>query len=151
VPTLQGYIDFIFEVNFYYMKRLFKFLIYSLISLISISSFALLVQYQIRLRMLVNEPLIIGFSKGAWVECLIETKMTGQIDQVTLEGVVVTDQTGIFSLGNLKSGMKNAEKLCPTLNIVVLDVNKKKYFVPFRFIDGFKRKEEWIWINPYPT
>lgn len=133
------------------MGRTIKFAFYVVASLVLISGSALLVQYQVRLRMLIGEPLVVGFSKGAWVECLSENELTGQIDHVGFDGLTVTDKSGAFTRTNLREEIAKGSQLCPTLEILVLDSDRRQYFVPFSYIGGLRRNEKWFWSNPFPT
>lgn len=133
------------------MKRLVKSALYVVAAVALVSVVAAFVQYQIRLRLQIGEPLVVGFSKGAWTECLSENELTGQIDLVGLDGITVTDKSGTFSSANMRTSVANGDRLCPTLEIVVLDSNQRQYFVPFRYIGGVKKNEKWFWSNPFPT
>ncbi|MDO8653496.1 MAG: hypothetical protein Q7R66_15035 [Undibacterium sp.] len=133
------------------MGRLGKFTLYVVVTLLLVSVVAGIVQYQIRLRLLIGEPLVVGFSKGAWTECLSQNELAGRIDRVGLNGITVTDKSGTFSSTNMRASVANGDRLCPTLEIVVLDSNQRQYFVPFRYIGGVKKNENWFWSNPFPT
>jgi hypothetical protein len=100
--------------------------------------------------MVVGEPLIVGFSKGAWVECLSENELIGQIDHVSFGGVTVTDRSGTFSGTNMRTKVENGAQLCPTLRILVLDSERRQYFIPFSYLGGLRRNEKWFWSNPFP-
>ncbi|QTN27942.1 hypothetical protein HZ993_22250 [Rhodoferax sp. AJA081-3] len=131
------------------MNRTSKFLLYITAGLALIACTAMLVQYQVRLRIVIDEPLLVRFSKGAWISCLSENELMGQIDHVSFEGVSVTDRSGTFSETNLRAKIENGEQLCPELGILVLDSRRKQYFVPFGDIEGLRRNETWFWSNPF--
>jgi hypothetical protein len=133
------------------MSRAAKYLFYAAVGLLLIVGTAVLVQYQVRLRLVVGEPLIVGFSKGAWVECLSENELFGQIDQVSFGGVTVTDRSGTFTGTNMRTRVENGAQLCPTLRILVLNTERRQYFVPFSYIGGLRKNEKWFWSNPFPT
>lgn len=133
------------------MNRAAKCFFYATVGTALIICTALLVQYQVRLRMVVGEPLVVGFSKGAWISCLPESDLIGQIDHVSFSGVEVTDKSGTFSGINMRAKIENGAQLCPGLGILVLDSERKQYFVPFRYLGGLRRNENWFWSNPFPT
>lgn len=133
------------------MSGTIKFAFYVVAGLVLISGTVLLVQYQVRLRMVVGEPLVVGFSKGAWIECLSLNELTGEIDQVSFNGITITDKSAAFTEANLQGKLVNGSKLCSTLNILVLDSDRRQYFVPFSYVGGLKKNEKWFWSNPFPT
>ena len=133
------------------MKRATLFVTTVLLGFTIAGLIALGVQYQVRLRLEIGKPLVIGFSKGAWVECVAGTDLDGKIIDVRLDGVIVADTSGVFTEANRPNSAASGNVLCPTVEIVVVDAAKKMYFVPFHYLGGLKRNEKRFWTNPFPT
>ncbi len=114
---------------------------------------ALTVHYQLRLRLLVDEPLVVGFGKGAWVECLADNLVVGHINAVQLRGIVVTDASGVFTRSNVSAFRLNGQQMCGGLGIYIVDVEARRYYIPFRHVGGLRKagNEHWFWTNPFAT
>jgi hypothetical protein len=121
--------------------------------LVAVLAVALAVHYQLRLRLLVAEPVVVGFSKDAWIECLAESEIVGHIDAVQLRGIVVTDASGTFTRSNVHGSRESGQQVCGFLGISIVDVEAKRYYIPFRHVGGLRKagNEHWFWTNPFAT
>ncbi len=135
------------------MRRALKLIAVGSLLLVAILALAVAIQYQLRMRLLVQQPVVVGFSKGAWVECLASTELVGHVHAVQLGGIVVTDMSGSFTSANLHAPRANGQQVCGFLGISVVDAEAKRYYIPFRYIGGLKMAEnnEWFWTNPFAT
>lgn len=133
------------------MKRTLRTLLLVSLGLVLAGFLALLVQYQLRPRLLIGQQVVVGFSKGTWIECLSANELTGEISEVRADGIVVKDKTGSFSDQNGLVGKRSGDPLCEQLGILVINNETKTYFVPFRNLGGFRKTETWFWSNPFPA
>ncbi len=121
-----------------------------LASIIGIVLLSIVVQYQVRLRLLVGEPLTIGFSKGIAIECLKENYLKGRIERVDLHGIYVIDDDGQFTIANQAESI-GGPYLCPDFGVKIEDVQQRRYFVPFKDVIAIKTNNIWAWSNPFPS
>lgn len=135
------------------MRRALKFVAGLGLLVALILAFAVAVQFQVRLRLVVGEPVVVDFSKGAWVECLATPVLVGKIHEVQLQGIVVSDTSGSFTSANTHSTPINGQHICGLLGITVVETKVRQYYIPFRFVGGLKKgkDEEWFWSNPFAT
>lgn len=135
------------------MRRTLKFTSIAGFCVAATLLLALAFQYQLRLRLVVDEPVMVSFSKGAWIECLVEPELVGHIQAVNLRGIVVTDTSGSFTRSNLRVQRKNGEQVCSFPGISVVDAESKRYFIAFRFLGGLRKahRSEWFWNNAFAT
>jgi hypothetical protein len=132
-----------------------KLKLFALVVVLCISTLPLawFIHYQVRLRLLVTEPLIVRFSHGSWVECLANPELIGHIHSVKLTGIVVVDTSGSFTNTNLSTPHNNEQQICHFLGISVVDAKAKRYFVQFRFVQALLQagNERSLWRNPFST
>ena len=135
------------------MRHALKLVAVGSLWLVAALALAAAVQYQLRMRLLVFQPVVVGFSKGAWVECLASPELVGYVHAVQLRGIVVTDTSGSFTRANLHAPRANGQQVCGFLGISVVDAEARRYYIPFRYVGGLRRAEndEWFWNNPFAT
>ena len=121
-----------------------------LFSIVGIALLSIVVQYQVRPRLLVGEPLTIGFSKGIGIECLEETYLKGRIEEVDLHGIYVIDVDGKFTIAN-QAESKVGAYLCSDFGVKIENIQKRRYFVPFKDVVAIIINNNRVWRNPFPS
>lgn len=121
------------------------------ITLIALVMAAGYFHYHLRLRAVIGEPVVLEFDKDTWVGCLPEATMSGRIERVELDGVVVTDTSGAFQRANGVQQLRPGKLACPGFDLMLLDEKSKQYFVPFHSLAGMRNGKQWHWSNPFPA
>ncbi len=106
------------------------------------------IQFQVRPRLLLGEQVTLHFSKSVFISCLSNPVEEVRIREVGLSGVRVEAVTS-----RLEEGFAMPEWAvgCADLGITASLKGSKGYFIPFSVIGTVQRQGVRIWSNPLAT